>query len=107
MSISNTPLPDQLAEVRAQLKTLQEKEAALKGQLIAHPELRTGASWIVEVRTVQQTQTDWKELRAAHPTIVEEYTFPREITRVELAGVDEHGEIIPARRFRVAQETAQ
>ena len=107
MSISNAPLPDQLAEVRAQLKTLQEKEAALKGQLIAHPELRTGASWIVEVRTVQQTQTDWKELRAAHPAIVEEYTFPREITRVELSGLTDDGEIIPARRFRAAQETAQ
>ena len=104
----NTPLPDQLADVRARIKSLQEQEAALKSQLLAHPELRTGAEWIVEIRTVQQQQVDWKELRANHGDIVEQYSFPREITRVELAGIDEHGELIPARRFRAAaQETAQ
>lgn len=108
MSISNAPLPDQLADIRARIKTLQEQETALKGQLLAHPELRTGASWIAEIKTVQQTQTDWKQVREAAPELVAEHTYPREITRVELAGVDEEtGEIIPARRFRAAQETAQ
>ena len=107
MSISNAPLPDQLAEIRAELKRLEEREAALRGELLAHPELRTGAAWIAEIKTVQQTQTDWKELRAAHPTLVDEYTYPREITRVVLSGVDEEtGEIISARQKR-AQETAQ
>ena len=103
----NTPLPDQLNAVREQIKALEEREAALRGELLAHPELRTGAAWIAEIRTVQQTQTDWKELRAAHPTLVDEYTYPREITRVVLSGVDEKtGEIISARQKR-AQETAQ
>lgn len=107
MTIPNTPLPDQLAEIRAELKRLEEKEAAIRGQLLAHPELRTGASWIAEIKTVQRQQTDWKELRACHPTLVEEFTFPQEITRVVLSGVDEEtGEIISARQKR-AQETAQ
>lgn len=107
MSIPNTPLPDQLAKVKAQIKALEELEAALKGQLLAHPELRTGASWIAEIKTVKQTRCDIKELRACHPEIAEQFTFPVEITRVELSGVDEEtGEIISARAKRAAQEIA-
>ena len=107
MSISNAPLPDQLADVRVQIKALQEREAGLKGELLAHPELRTGASWIAEIKTVQQQQTDWKQVREAAPEVVAEHTYPREITRVELNGVTEDGEIVSARKFRAAQETAQ
>lgn len=107
MSISNAPLPDQLNAIREQIKALQEQEAAIRSELLAHPELRTGASWIAEVRTVPQQRTDIKELKAMHPEIAAEYTFSVPITRIELSGVDEHGEIIPARKFRAAQETAQ
>ena len=106
MSISNAPLPDQLADVRAQIKALQEREAGIKGELLAHPELRTGASWIAEIKTVQQQQVDWKQVREAAPDVVAEHTYPREITRVELSGVTVDGEIISARAKR-AQETAQ
>lgn len=106
MSISNAPLPDQLADVRAQIKALQEREAGIKGELLAHPELRTGASWIAEIKTVQQQQVDWKQVREAAPDVVAEHTYPREITRVELAGITDDGEIISARAKR-AQETAQ
>ena len=103
----NTPLPDQLADVRQQIDALKEREAALKGELLAHPELRTGASWIAEIKIRKVQRPDIKELRAAYPDIVAEHTHPVSETRVELSGIDEHGEIIPARRFRAAQETAQ
>ena len=102
----NTPLPDQLAALREQIKSLEEQEAAIRGQLLAHPELRTGAEWIAEIKTVQQSRTDWKELRANHPEVVEEFTFPTEVTRVVLSGITDDGEIISARAKR-AQETTQ
>ena len=41
---------------------------------------------------------DWKELRANHPGIVEQYQFPTEVTRIVLSGVTEDGEILPARQ---------
>ena len=106
MSISNAPLPDQLAEIRAELKRLEEREAALRGELLAHPELRTGAAWIAEIRTVPVQRTDWKEVKAAAPELVAEHTYSLPVTRVVLSGVTEDGEIISARQKR-AQETAQ
>lgn len=105
---SNLPLPDQLAEVRLRLKVLEEKEAALRGELLAHPELRTGAEWIAEVRTVPVRRTDWKQVREAAPDLVAEHTYSLPVTRIELSGVDQDtGEIISARAKRAAQETAQ
>lgn len=102
----NNPVPDELAQVRFDIKRLEEREAELKLILLRDPSTRTGAEWIAEIKTVQQTQTDWKELRANHAEIVEQYSFPREITRVVLSGVDEDtGEIISAQQKR-AQEIA-
>jgi len=101
----NLPLPDELAQVRADIKRLEEREAAIRGILLSDPDTRTGASWIAEVKTLQQERVDWKELRANHPGITDEYTFPVQVTRVVLSGVDEHGEIIPARQFRKATES--
>jgi predicted phage-related endonuclease len=101
----NTPLPDELAQVRADIKRLEEREAAIRGILLSNPDTRTGASWIAEVKTVQQERVDWKELRANHPAIVEQYQFPTEVTRVVLSGITEDGEIVSARQFRKATES--
>jgi predicted phage-related endonuclease len=101
----NLPLPDELAQVRADIKRLEEREAAIRGILLSNPDTRTGASWIAEVKTVQQERVDWKELRANHGDIVEQYQFPTEVTRVVLSGVTEDGEILPARQFRKAAES--
>ncbi|HTI79460.1 MAG TPA: hypothetical protein VL614_03320 [Acetobacteraceae bacterium] len=102
----NLPLPDELAQIRADIKRLEEREAAIRGILLSDPDTRTGASWIAEVKTVQQERTDWKELRANHPDIAEQYTFPTEITSVVLSGITEDGEVVPARQFRKATESA-
>ena len=102
----NTPLPDELAQVRNDIKRLETREAELKQILLSDPSARTGASWLAEVKTVTTQRLDVKELRANHPDITEQYTFPTEVTRVVLSGIDEHGEIIPSRQFRKATTDA-
>ena len=104
--MSNLPLPDQLADVRQRIKALEEQEAALKGQLLAHPELRTGASWAVEVKEIETTRVDLKELRAMHEDLVAEYTFPQKTVRLELFGISGDGELIPSRKYRKEKDEA-
>jgi predicted phage-related endonuclease len=101
----NTPLPDELAAVRNEIKRLETREAELKQILLSDPSARTGASWLAEIKTVTTTRTDLKELRANHPALVDEYTFPTEVTRVVLSGITEDGEVVPARQFRKATES--
>jgi hypothetical protein len=92
------PPADQLAEVRAQLKTLGERESALKALMLNDPSARTGNQHVVELREVETSRTDIKEMRACHPAIVEQFTFKVKTTRVELRGLDEDGVITPIRR---------
>jgi len=100
MDLPNLPLPDQLAEVRLKLKELETREAELKQALLSDPDARTGVSWIAEVKTIQTTRTDLKELRANHKDLVDEFTFQVPVTRVELLGVTEDGELVSARKMR-------
>jgi hypothetical protein len=101
----NIPPPDELAAVRAELKRLETREAELRALLLAEPDVRTGANWVAEVRTVTQERTDLKELRACYPDIVAEQTYPVEIKRIVLMGITEDGEVVSARKFR--QETKE
>lgn len=103
MTIPNIPAPDELAEVREQIKALQAREEALRGQLLDHPELREGKDWLAEVKTVKQTRTDIKELRACHPDLVAEFTFPTEVRQLVLSRVTEDGELIPTAKYRKQQ----
>lgn len=89
---------DELAAVRAELKALEGREAALKQLLISDPSSRSGNHYLAEVREVETTRTDLKELRANHRELVDEYTFPAKVMRVELSAITEDGEIVPARR---------
>jgi hypothetical protein len=99
-SLPNVPLPDQLAEVRLRLKELGARENELKAALMADPDARTGVSWIAEVKTVQTTRFDVKELKAGHPDLAAEYTFSVPVTRIELLGVTDDGELVSARKLR-------
>jgi hypothetical protein len=95
----NTPVPDELAAIRAQLKELTAREEVLRGLLLDNPDLRTGADYLAEIKVTKQARTDLKELRASHPDIVEQFTFPVEITRIVLSGIDaDTGEITSLRR---------
>jgi hypothetical protein len=97
----NIPIPDALAEVRAQMKELETQEAELRNLLIANPDLREGAAWLAEVKVSQRETTDIKEMRACHPDLVAEFTHALDVTRVVLSGIDaDTGEIVSARQMR-------
>jgi hypothetical protein len=96
----NNPPPDELAAVRSEIKRLEERETELKRLLLDNPDVRTGASWLAEVKTVDTTRLDVKELRANHADILDQYTFQVPVTRVVLSGISDEGEIVSARRFR-------
>jgi hypothetical protein len=104
----NVPVPDQLAGIREQIRALETHERELKEALIANPDIRTGINWVAEVKEIETSRVDIKELRAMHKDLVGEYTFPQKTVRVELSAVDaETGEIIPARRARQAATESQ
>jgi hypothetical protein len=96
------PPADELHAVRAQLKTLGEREAALKALVINDPSARSGNAYCVEILEVTTNRLDVKELRAAYPTQVEEHTYPITTTRVELRGISEDGEVIRIKRGKAA-----
>lgn len=98
----NIPVPDELAQVRAKIKVLEQREAELRALLLANPDIREGASWLAEIKTVTTQRTDIKEMRAIHPEIVEQYTFSVGTTRIDLSAITSDGELIPARRFKNA-----
>ena len=98
----NLPLPDELFAVREQIRALTEREAALKTLLIQNPDCRTGASYLAEVKTLQVSRTDLREMRANHPDIVDAFTFTLEQTRVTLLGISEDGEILSPRKLQKA-----
>jgi hypothetical protein len=101
----NTPVPDELAAVRAELKRLETREAELRALLFANPDIRTGAAWLAEIKEVTSNRVDLKELRACYPNEVAEQTHPVTVKQIVLSGIDaDTGEIIPARRFRKEQE---
>ena len=104
----NIPVPDELADTRAKIKALQQRENELKALILANPDIREGAAWIAEVKEIETNRVDVKELRAMHKDLLEEYTFPQKTVRIELSAIDaDTGEIIPARRARQAATESQ
>jgi hypothetical protein len=94
-----TPPADELAAVRAEIKRLQDRESDLRSILIASPDARTGNAWAAEIKVIKSQRTDLKELRAAYPKLVDEFTYPIETTRVDLAVITKDGELVrPAGR---------
>ena len=96
----NTPVPDELAAVREQIKRLEERKAELTRLLILNEDLREGASYLAEIKVIKRQTVDMKELRAMYPEQVEEHSYPLEVTQVVLSGITEDGELISARRFK-------
>jgi aspartate carbamoyltransferase regulatory subunit len=96
------PPADRLAQVRAMLKVFGDEENQLKALMLNDPSARTGNQHVVELREVETSRTDIKEMRACHPAIVEQFTFKVKTTRVELRGVSEDGEIVRIKRGSAA-----
>lgn len=101
----NVPVPDELAQVRDEMKRLEIREAELRRLLITNPDLREGAAWLAEVKEMTRETTDLKEMRHDHPDIVEQYTHALKHTRVVLSGITEDGEIVSARAMRSAEKS--
>ena len=101
----NLPPADELFDVREQLKALTSRERDLRSLMLSDPSARTGNRYAVEIRDVQTTRTDIKELRAMHPTLVDEFTFKLTEQRVELRGLTEDGELVSIRAMRSAAKS--
>lgn len=99
------PIPDELFEVRAEIKRLQEREEQLRTLLMDNPDLRTGAGYLAEIKTTEQQRTDIKEMRAMHPDLVAEFTFPTSITRVVLMAITEDGEVVNPRKLKAEAQS--
>jgi hypothetical protein len=99
----NTPPPDELAAIRAEMKRLEEREAALRSILLSDPSARTGNAWVAEVREVESSRVDLKALREMYPSIADEHTYPVTTKRIELMGITEDGEIVSARKMQKEQ----
>lgn len=98
---SQTPPADELADVRARIKALQEREGEIKSLMYTDKSARTGNRFVAEVKEFTVSRMDQKELRKMHPAIAEEYTYQRSETRIELSVIDdETGEITRHRQTR-------
>jgi hypothetical protein len=95
---SQTPPADELGAVRDQLKVLKEREAVLRNLMLTDKSARIGNRLLAELLDVTAQVVDLKELRANHPDLVAEYTFPRTTTKVELREITEDGEIVRRRK---------
>lgn len=100
--VENTGPADELAAVRERLKALEKREKQLRDYLLAHPEDRFGKRFVASVVDVERQSVDWKELRANHPQIVEEFTFPAKVQQVVLHGISEDGEVLSRTETRKA-----
>ena len=89
MQAENVGPADELASVRAQMKTLEAREAALRQTLLQDPEARQGRDYVAEIRETTTQRTDLKELRAMYPDVVAEHTFSAKTTSVVLKRVAE------------------
>ena len=92
------PPADELYATREQIKALTARESELKALLISDPSSRTGNAYAVDIKAVVSNRCDLKELRAEHPDLVAEHTYPVTTTTVVLRGINDDGELVSLRR---------
>ena len=98
MPSDQLPPADELFDVRDKIKQLTSRERELKAIVIADPSTRTGNHYAVDVKDVATARLDIKEMKANHPSIVEQFTHTVFDKRVELRGINEDGELTSLRR---------
>jgi hypothetical protein len=98
MPTDQLPPADELFDVRDKIKQLVSRERELKAIVIADPSTRTGNHYAVDVKDVATARLDIKEMKANHPSIVEQFTHTVFDKRVELRGINEDGELVSLRR---------
>lgn len=92
------PPADELAAVRAQIRDLEQREAELRSLMFRDPTSRTGNHFVAEIKQVEQTRTDIKELRKGYPDIAAEFTFTTAVAQVVLKAITEDGEVVSIKR---------
>lgn len=93
------PPADELYAVRQRLRELSDREKILRALVLVDPAARVGNAYLVEVKDVQTSRVDLKELRAAAPELVAEHTYKLTEQRVEIRAIDEEtGEITRIKR---------
>ena len=75
----NIPVPDELAAVRAEIKALQSQENELRRLLIDNPDMREGAGWLAEIKTVTTTARRYTGVARLQPRPRCGIHFPRAI----------------------------
>ncbi len=90
---ANVPPADELAALRDTIAALKKREAELRTLMLTDPSARTGNAYVAELVTIWSHRVDLKELRAMHPDIVEQFTFPDSVERLELRIISDDGEI--------------
>jgi predicted phage-related endonuclease len=98
MPTDQLPPADELFDVRDKIKQLTSRERELKAIVIADPSARTGNHYAVDVKDVATARLDIKEMKANHPSIVEQFTHTVFDKRVELRGISDDGELVSLRR---------
>jgi predicted phage-related endonuclease len=98
MPTDQLPPADELFDVRDKIKQLASRERELKAIVIADPSARTGNHYAVDVKDVATARLDIKEMKANHPSIVEQFTHTVFDKRVELRGISDDGELVSLRR---------
>lgn len=92
------PPADELADIRAKIRDLEQREGELRTLMFRDPSSRTGNRFVAEIKQVEQTRTDIKELRKGYPDIADQFTFTTAVAQVVLKAINEDGEIVPIRR---------
>jgi hypothetical protein len=75
---------DQLAEVRAQIRTLQEEEETLRAKVLDGECGLAGDDYVAIVQTRPQNKVDMQALRKAFGAALKPYLVAREVTQVWL-----------------------
>jgi hypothetical protein len=58
----NRHLADELADVRSELRRLEDREKELRAYLLEHPEDRAGVEYVASVRSCSRSRVDLKAL---------------------------------------------
>lgn len=82
--MQNLPVPDELATIREQIKTLERREAELRTAILTDPEARAGKDWMATVTEQKSQRVNLDRLRALYPDIAEDVTEERTTAFVRL-----------------------
>jgi hypothetical protein len=98
MPTDQLPPADELFDVRDKIRNFKQREAELRALMLSDPSARTGNLYAAEIKDIATARLDIKEMKANHPSIVEQFTHTVFDKRVELRGINEDGELTSLRR---------